>query len=145
VSAGRILALDVGTKTIGVAVTDPLRMFGQPVCTIRRQGVRKDVDQICPLIASHDVVDIVVGLPLELDGTEERSARLARQIGEALDAATECAVHYMDERFSSVEAEQKLIEMNVSRKRRKEVVDQVAAIVILERYLNSMQRGSGER
>ena len=87
----------------------------------------------------------VVGLPLELDGTEERSARLARQIGEALDAATECAVHYMDERFSSVEAEQKLIEMNVSRKRRKEVVDQVAAIVILERYLNSMQRGSGER
>ena len=74
-------------------------------------------------------------LPLELDGTEERSARLARQIGEAVSDTEELPVFYVDERFSSVEAERRLLEMDVSRARRKELIDQAAAMIILERFL----------
>ncbi len=77
---------------------------------------------------------VVVGLPLELDGTEERSARLARQIGEAL-AASGLSVDYIDERYTSVDAERHLLRADVSRKRRKEVIDQVAAVLILETWL----------
>ncbi|MFT7520005.1 MAG: putative Holliday junction resolvase [Kiritimatiellia bacterium] len=131
----RVLALDVGTKTIGVAVTDPLRMFGQPVVTVSRKGVRKDVVELQVIVDKFEPDQIVVGLPFELDGTEERSARLARQIGEALATSSGLPVAYQDERFSSVEAERKLIAMNVSRKKRKQIIDQVAAVVILESWL----------
>ncbi len=132
---GRILALDVGTKTIGVAVSDPMRLFGQPVGTLSRRGVRQDVASLVPLVDEHDPDVIVVGLPLELDGSEDRSARLARQVGEALGAATGRPVTYHDERYSSVEAERHLIAQDVSRQRRKQVIDQVAAVVILESWL----------
>ena len=131
----RILALDVGTKTIGVAVSDPLGMFAQPVTTVARQGVRKDTEVLQALVQEKGADTLVVGLPLELDGTEERSARLARQIGEALHQATGLPLHYVDERFTSVDAERKLIAMNVSRKKRKAVIDQVAAMLILESHL----------
>ena len=113
---GRILALDVGTKTIGVASSDLTRTFVQPVTTLSRQGVSRDVEAIDKLVTTHEVDQVVVGLPLELDGSEARSARLARQIGDALK---EKGIHvvYIDERFSSVEAERRLISADVSRKR----------------------------
>jgi putative Holliday junction resolvase len=129
------LALDVGTKTIGVAVTDPLRMFGQPVVTLSRQGVARDVEALLELLTKYDPDVIVVGMPFELDGTEARSARLARQIGEGVAEASGRPVAYQDERYSSVEAERALIDMNVSRARRKQVIDQAAAVVILESWL----------
>ena len=75
------LGLDVGTKTIGVARTDGLGWMAHPVVTVARKGVQKDVDALMPLLAEHGATLIVVGLPFELDGTEERSARLARQAG----------------------------------------------------------------
>ena len=133
----RVMALDVGTKTIGVAVTDPLRMFAQPRTTIARKGVAKDVQALAPHIEELRPAVIVVGLPYELDGTEERSARLARQIGEALREAYAIEIVYQDERFSSVEAERRLIASDVSRARRKQVIDQAAAMVILESWLAS--------
>ena len=129
------MALDVGTKTIGVAVTDPLRMFGQPVGTLARQGVRKDVLALTPLVEEYDPDVIVVGMPYELDGSEARSARLARQIGEALGEAVDRPIVYHDERYTSVEAERVLIAQNVRRDRRKQVIDQVAAVVILESWM----------
>lgn len=132
---GRVMALDVGTKTIGVAITDPLRMFAQPVTTIARSGVRKDTERIAALLAERGADHLVVGLPLELDGAEERPARLARQVGEAVREATGLPVSYVDERFTSVEAERRLIAADVSRARRKQVIDQAAAIVILEAFL----------
>lgn len=132
---GRIVALDVGTKTIGVAVTDALRMMAHPVCTLARQGVRRDTERIVELIREREVDHVVVGLPLELDGAEERPARLARQIGAAVGEATGLPISYVDERFTSVEAERRLIDARVSRARRKEIIDQAAAIVILEAYL----------
>ena len=132
---GRVLALDVGTKTIGVAVSDPMRMFGQPVGTLSRRGVRKDVASLLPVVDEHAPDILIVGLPLELDGSETRSARLARQVGDALGEATGLPVTYHDERYSSVEAERHLLAQDVSRHRRKQVIDQVAAVVILESWL----------
>lgn len=132
---GRVAALDVGTKTIGIAVTDPLRLFGQPVLTMRRAGVNKDVAALRSVLGEYTPDLVVVGLPYELDGSEGRSARLARQIGEALAQAAGVEVAYQDERYSSVEAERFLIAQDVSRARRKQVIDQAAAVVILESWL----------
>jgi len=132
----RVLALDVGTKTIGVALSDAGARFAQPLVTLSRKGVGKDAAVIARLITEHSVKVVVVGLPLELDGSEERSARLARQIGEALAENSKLTVVYVDERYSSVEAERKLIEMNVSRRKRKTIIDQVAAMIILETYFS---------
>lgn len=129
------MALDVGTKTIGVAMTDPLGLMAHPLQTLSRQGVRKDTDALVMLGKERGVVEVVVGLPLELDGTEARSARLARQIGEAVSEAVDWPVHYVDERYTSVDAERHLIRADVSRRRRKEVIDQVAAVLILESWL----------
>ena len=130
------MALDVGTKTIGVALSDPLGHFAQPHQTVSRKGVRKDVDRLMLWVDEFSVAEIVVGLPYELDGSEERSARLARQIGTEVESRIQKPVHYVDERFSSVEAERRLLEMNVSRARRKTLIDQVAAMIILERFLS---------
>ncbi len=133
---GRVIGLDVGTKTIGVAVSDPLRMFAQPVETVGRKGLKTDLPKLQALVVRHEVDAIVVGLPLELDGSESRSARLARQVGDGLGELTGLPVHYVDERFSSVEAERALVQQDVSRKRRKQIIDQAAAVLILQGYLD---------
>jgi len=131
----RIIALDVGTKTIGVAMSDELKMLASPCFTVARKGVRQDVAKLVDYMADFDIERIVVGLPLELDGTEERSARLARQVGEALAEATSLPMTYIDERFTSVEAERQLIAAGKRRKKRKQVIDQQAAVLILRSYL----------
>ncbi len=131
----RTLGLDVGTKTIGVAVSDTLGMMAHPVTTVARKGVRQDVVKLCAIVAERKVAQAVVGLPLELDGTEERSARLARQIGSALHQASGIPVFYVDERYTSVDAERQLIQARVSRDKRKQIIDQQAAIIILQSYL----------
>ena len=133
---GRAIALDVGTKTIGVALSDPLGITANPVCTVTRQGVKKDVLALMELTVGKDVDTLVVGLPLELDGSETRSAKLARQVGEAFGEALGLKPVYIDERYSSVEAERALIEADLSRKKRKGVIDQAAAVIILRSYLD---------
>lgn len=134
---GRILGLDVGTKTIGVAVSDAIGLLAHPVCTVAREGVRKDVAQLMAIAVERQVDRVVVGLPLELDGTEERSARLARQIGAEIRKQTGLDVVYVDERYSSVDAERQLIQARVGRDRRKQVIDQQAAVLILQSWLES--------
>ena len=131
-----VLALDVGTKTIGVAVAE--RGIVLPVCTIARVSVAKDCVRIGEICRLRKVVRVVVGLPYELDGSETRSARLARQVGVAV-ADAGWPVHYQDERFSTVEAIDRLGAAGVYGQRRKSAVDQVAAVVILEEWL----RGRG--
>lgn len=132
---GRAFGLDVGTKTIGVAVSDPLRMVAHPFRTVARKSIVVDVAQILVWIKEQQGEHVVVGLPYELDGSEGRSAKLARQIGEAISAAG-LPITYIDERFTSVEAERRMIEMDVKRKKRKEVIDQVAAALILQSWLD---------
>ena len=141
---GRVVGLDVGTKTIGVALSDPTRMLASPVHTVARQGVRRDIEALLALLDGKGVDAAVVGLPLELDGTEDRSARLARQVGTALAAVTDWPVAYVDERFSSVDAERQLIAAGMSRQRRKEVIDQQAAVLILQSWLDHPELQHGE-
>ena len=129
------MGLDVGTKTIGVALSDPLAMFAQPERTLSRKGVKADVAVLDALATERDVVHIVVGLPFELDGSEARSARLARQIGEALRELG-WSVSYVDERYTSVQAERSLIAMGARRDKRKQVIDQAAAGIILQSWLD---------
>ncbi|MCB9743428.1 MAG: Holliday junction resolvase RuvX [Alphaproteobacteria bacterium] len=131
----RAIALDVGTKTIGIAVSDPLGLFAQPHSTLARQGVKKDCARLQALCEELEVAVLVVGLPLELDDTESRPARLARQIGEHLGELVGLTPIYVDERYSSVEAERYLLEMDLSRAKRKQVIDQAAAVVILQSWL----------
>ena len=131
----RTIGLDVGTKTIGVAVSDTIGMMAHPVTTVARKGVKQDVVKLATIVAERKVGQAVVGLPFELDGTEERSARLARQIGKALHEATGIPVFYVDERYTSVDAERQLIQANISRDKRKRIIDQQAAIIILQSYL----------
>jgi putative holliday junction resolvase len=131
----RALGLDVGTKTIGVAVTDALGWMAHPVCTISRTGVERDAAVVAGIAAERGAGVLVVGLPLELDGTEARSARLARQVGDRAGALAGLEVVYVDERYTSVDAERRLIQAGVSRARRKEIIDQEAAVGILTTWI----------
>ncbi len=132
----RALALDVGTKTIGLAISDPLGLFAQPLYTVVRQGVKKDCSELALVCAEKEVTQLVVGLPFELDGSEARPARLARQVGAALAELTGLPLVYIDERFTSVQAERHLLEADLSRAKRKEVIDQAAALIILQSWLD---------
>jgi putative Holliday junction resolvase len=132
---GSVLALDVGTKTIGLAGTDPMRMMALPLHTLARQSVVKDADALALLCKQRRVSQLVVGLPLELDGTEGRSARLARQVGDALAQRTALPLAYVDERFSTVEAKNRLREAGLNERQQRSVVDAAAAAVILEDWM----------
>jgi putative Holliday junction resolvase len=132
-----ILALDVGTKTIGIARAGAGANLATPHSTLTRAGVKKDVARLAQLCAALDVTVVVVGLPYELDGGEGRSARLARQVGDALGAETGLQVHYQDERFSTVEASRRLQAAGHSARDQRAIIDQAAAAVILEDWLKA--------
>ncbi len=132
----RVLGLDVGSRTIGVAVSDELGMAAHGVTTLQRRGTIKDVAQVQELVRRYEVERIVVGMPYELDGSEGRRAGRVRVFFEAL-AGAGLVVEQWDERYSTVEAEQTLLEANLSRARRKEVIDQMAAQVILQGWLDA--------
>lgn len=132
-----LLALDVGTKTIGVARADTRALLPTPLTTLVRKGVHKDCLRLAELCTRHQVEAVVVGLPYELDGSEGRSARLARQVGDALAQLTALPVHYQDERFSTVEATHRLRAAGYSARQQKGRIDQAAAAVILQDWLAS--------
>lgn len=128
------VALDVGSKTIGVAIAAEDAQLPTPRFTLVRQSVAKDVEE---LVSRFDEVAAwVVGLPYLPSGDEGRSAKLARQVGEALGARSGRPVHYQDETLSSVEAEERLREAGHRGRRIKELVDSWAAAVILEDWLS---------
>ena len=135
----RIFGLDVGTRTVGVAVSDALGMTAQPLTTLRRTGLRANLAELRRLAETHEVRQAVVGLPLNMDGTEGPSAAAARAFGEALAQALDIPVEDQDERLSTVAAQRALLEADVSRARRREVVDQVAAALILQTWLDTRQ------
>jgi putative Holliday junction resolvase len=135
----RTFGLDVGTRTVGVAVSDALGMTAQPLTTLRRTGLRADLAELRRLAETHEVSHAVVGLPLNMDGSEGPSAAAARAFGEALARALDITVEYQDERLSTVAAQRALLEADVPRARRREVVDQVAAALILQTWLDTRQ------
>ena len=132
----RVLGLDVGSRTIGVAVSDELGMAAHGVTTLARRGTVKDVVQVQDLVRKYSVTKLIVGMPYEIDGTMGRRAERVKVFYDAL-AAAGLAVDECDERFSTVEATETLLQANMSRAKRKEVIDQMAAQVILQRWLDA--------
>jgi putative Holliday junction resolvase len=133
---GRALGLDPGKRRIGVAVSDPSRTIASPLRFIDTKVA--DVEQLLrDICAEYEVTVVVVGLPLNLDGSEGASAKAARDLAEVVHEATGLEVQLQDERFTSVTAEAALIEGGVTRKSRKEKRDQVAAAVMLQSFLDT--------
>lgn len=132
----RILGLDVGSKTIGMAVSDPLGITAQGLKTIRRQNKRQDFAQLEEVIRHYNVAEIVVGLPLRMSGAEGIQAEKMQRFGEELRKRFHLPVHLWDERFSSAQANRVLRDSDMSIKRRGEVVDQLAAVLILQAWMD---------
>jgi putative holliday junction resolvase len=133
----RLLGLDFGTKRIGLAVVDSEAGLARPLATLARRGGVRDVEAVSRLCVEQEAEEIVVGLPYNMDGTEGRMARLAREFAAAIGARTRRPVHLWDERLSSFEAEAQLREAGARPARTKQKVDQVAAALILESYLEA--------
>ena len=142
----RILGLDFGSKTVGVAVSDGLLLTAQGVETIERKDaskLRKTCARIEELIAEYEVTEIVLGLPKNMNHTEGERVEKTKAFGEMLERRTGLPVHYWDERLTTVAAEQILMESGVRRENRKAVIDKVAAGLILQGYLDCL-RTKGE-
>ena len=136
ISPMRLLGLDVGTKTIGVAVADDEAVVAMPLRTLSRSGGERDVEAVAAVMRETGAGALVVGLPLELSGREGDAARRSRVLGQVLAQKLDCEVHYWDERFSTTEAERLLISADVRRKKRKQVINHVAASLILQGFLD---------
>jgi putative Holliday junction resolvase len=133
----RILAIDYGTRRIGLAVSDELGVTAQGLPTLHRTNKRNDFDHLRRTIKTYGVGEIVVGLPLRMSGEAGTQADKVEEFAEALRARFKLPVHLFDERLTSVEANRVLDETDMSDRRRKEVVDQLAAVLILQAYLES--------
>ncbi len=140
----RIIGLDVGEKTIGVAVSDPLCITAQGVTIIERVGIRKDAGKVIDYIKEYECERVVIGLPLSLDGTDSVQTEKVRDFRvmlenklKSLGPLSKVQVEWQDERFTTKIAEQVLINADVSRKDRKKVIDKQAAVIILQSYLDS--------
>ncbi len=137
----RSLALDVGDRRIGLAISDDLGLTAQPLVTLKRRGLRADLAALGQIVAEREVGEVVVGLPLQLDGRPGPQAEKVRGLAEALQAALSVPVVFWDERLSTKAAERALLEGGVRRAERKRVVDQVAAALILQGYLDRKAHG----
>lgn len=133
----RTMGLDVGTRTVGIAVSDALGITAQGLTTLRRTNLKSDLAEMKRLVAEHEVTRLVVGLPLNMDGSEGPRAQASRAFGEAAARATGLPLEYQDERLTTVAAERVLLEADVSRKKRREVIDRLAAQLILQSWLDA--------
>jgi putative Holliday junction resolvase len=134
------LGLDVGERRIGVAVADPSGTFAMPVMTIDRVAIAADIARIVELARSYAAAEIVVGDPVTLSGERGPAAIKMDTFVEKLARSFEGAIHRVDERLTTAQATKTLIAADVSRKHRKRVVDQMAAALILETYLQRKRR-----
>ncbi|MBO4235166.1 MAG: Holliday junction resolvase RuvX [Firmicutes bacterium] len=139
------MALDVGSKTIGIALTDELLITAQGLETYKRIGIKKDTEYILSLIKEKNCGTLVIGLPLNLDGTDSIQTEKVRAFREKMEnklrsnGITDIVVDWQDERYSTVEAEDVLILANLSREERKKVIDKQAAVIILQSYMDRME------
>lgn len=143
----RKLGLDVGDKTIGVAVSDELDITAQGVTTIDRVGIRKDAGKVMDYVREYDCDTVIMGLPINLDGSDSVQTEKVREFRTMLEnkmrssGMADVKVEWQDERFTTVIAERVLMEANMKRKSRKEVVDKQAAIIILQSYMDRVKNG----
>ncbi len=135
----RIMGLDFGSKTVGVAMSDPTLLIAQPLEIIRRKEankLRQTLARIEALAVEYEVEEIVLGLPLNMDDSEGERALLTREFKDKLERRTGLCVHFWDERLTTVEADNAMMEAGIRRENRKEYVDKIAAAFILQGYLD---------
>lgn len=139
----RKIALDVGDKTVGIALSDELGITAQGLMTLERVGIRKDTGKILDLVKEYQCDTIVIGLPKKLDGTDSIQTEKVYEFRTMLEnkmrstGMKNIEVVWQDERLTTVMAEKVLIEADVSRKKRKQVIDKQAAVLIMQSYLDS--------
>lgn len=133
----RVLGVDYGTKRIGLAISDDLRLTARPLEVVARRDLKAALNRI---VDEYEVGGVVVGLPTGLAGNEGVSAAGARKLGAEIEEVLEVRVEYIDERFTSRMAESALLESGMKRQGRKETVDKVAAAIILQTYLDAANR-----
>lgn len=137
VPIARVLALDVGSKRIGVAISDELGITAQGLETIQRQNRRRDIEALRQLLAKYQVKEVVVGLPLRLSGAEGTQAEKMRGFAGLLQSEFGVTVHLWDERWTSTEANRLLREAELSIQKRAQAVDRMAAVLILQSWLEA--------
>ena len=134
-----LLGLDLGDKTIGMAISDDSLMIASPLDTIRRSKFTKDAEALMTFIADYAVGGIILGLPVNMDGTEGPRCQSTRQFGANLAGKTDLPIGFWDERMSTQAMERHLIAQDVTRKRRSEVIDKMAAQFILQGALDFLR------
>jgi putative holliday junction resolvase len=139
----KILGFDFGSKTIGVAISDDLFLTAQVLTSIQRTTLEKDLAVIVGLVNEYQVQEIVVGLPINMDGSTGESARKAEAFIDKLRETFSIKIIPWDERLSTVAAERILLEGDLSRKKRRKVIDRLSAAIILQGYLDSRPREGG--
>ena len=138
---GRIVAFDIGDKRVGVAVTDPFGNMALPLETYWRKGFKTDAENLIELAKKQGAETIVCGLPVNFDGSESVQTVKTREFIEQLKALTEIPIETQDERFSTLQSRRLLLEADMRREKRKDVIDKIAASYILEDYLANKKRG----
>ncbi|MBR5730418.1 MAG: Holliday junction resolvase RuvX [Firmicutes bacterium] len=142
----RWMGLDIGDKTIGVAVSDPLFISAQGITTIERIGIKKDTSRLIEMIKEYEVDTVVSGLPLMLDGSDSPQTEKVREFvtrleNKARSSGLKLTFVFQDERFTTKIAENVLIEANMRREKRKTIIDRQAAVIILQSYMDANRKG----
>lgn len=132
----RWMGLDVGQRRIGISLSDPTELFAQGYSVLQRSSLEQDIEALKQIIIKETVEGIVVGLPRNMNGTEGAMAEKVRVFSGKLEEKTHLSVIFWDERLSTVSAERVLLEADLTRKKRKQKIDQVAAVFILQNYLD---------
>lgn len=137
---GRIIGFDIGNKRIGIALSDPFNQMALPLETYYRKNFEKDLAYLSNLAKEKDAHTIVCGLPLNFDGSRSEQTALTESFVDALRKVTDIPVVFQDERFTTMEARRVLIEADMRREKRKDVIDKIAASYILEDYLRKISK-----
>jgi putative holliday junction resolvase len=137
----RILGIDFGTKRIGIALSDGLLITAQGQDSIMSEGLSEDIAKINRIIAENEVAEVVVGLPISMNGTHSQKTKETLAFIEKLAASASVPVKPWDERLTSLQAERILLEADVSRYKRKQLSDKLAAVLILQNYLDCRKKG----
>ncbi|MDO4534805.1 MAG: Holliday junction resolvase RuvX [Clostridium perfringens] len=136
----RILGLDIGTKTVGVAISDPLGWTAQGITTVRRKNYTKDMEEIKKICDEYGVETIVAGMPKNMNGTIGPSGEMVKEFCEKLKEVVNIKIEFWDERLTTVAAHRAMLEADLSRSKRNKIVDKVAATYILQGYLDRISK-----
>jgi putative holliday junction resolvase len=141
----RILAIDIGTKRVGAAISDPLGITTRSLGYLNCTGQKDALEKVVKLVKEHSPGVIVIGVPVNMDGTEGPMAAKARNFADSLREIIQIPVETIDERLTTREAENILINADVKRAKRKQVIDGMAATIILQKYLDKIKRSEASQ